>query len=100
VVLFWRRAPLPLRAAALLAATLLALPVLLLYDLMLLAVAGAWLLVAARERGLRPGEAPVLFAGYAMPLLCRPAGLVLSLGIAPLAAAGVLVAAVRRGEAR
>jgi hypothetical protein len=96
--LFWRRAALPIRAMALLAATLLALPVLLLYDLMLLAVAGAWLLADARERGLRAGESPTLIAGYLMPLLCRPIGLRLGVGLAPLASAGVLLAAVRRGR--
>ena len=97
MVLFWRRAALPQRAAALLAATLLAVPVLLLYDLMLLAVAGAWLLAAARERGARPGETPILIAGYVIPLISRPIGLGLRIGLAPLASAAVLVAAVRRG---
>ena len=96
--LFWRRAALPLRAAALLAATLLALPVLLLYDLMLLGLAGAWLLVDAREQGLERREMPLLVAGYATPLLCRPIGLALRLGIAPLVCAGVLAATMRRGR--
>jgi len=99
-VLFWCRAPLPLRAASLLTATLLALPVLLLYDLMLLAVAGAWLLVDARERGLRLPERVALVAGFAMPLICRPIGLGLSIGVAPLAAAGVLAAAIWRSRGR
>jgi alpha-1,2-mannosyltransferase len=99
-LLFWRRAALPPRAAALLAATLLAVPVLLLYDLTLLAVAGAWLLAPAHERGRRPGEVPTLIAGYVTPLICRPIGLGLHLGVAPLAAAALLVAAVRRGCGR
>jgi hypothetical protein len=97
-VLFWRRAPLPSRAAALLAATLLALPVLLLYDLMLLAVAGAWLIADARTRGPRRGETPTLLAGYVLPLVCRPIGLRLNLGLAPLVSAGMLFAAIRRGR--
>jgi hypothetical protein len=40
-----------------------------------------------------------LFVGYAMPLICRPIGLLLNLGVAPLATAAVLVAAVRRSRA-
>lgn len=94
--LFWRRAPLPLRAAGLLAATMLALPVLLLYDLMLLAVAGAWLLAYARERGLGRGTGAVLLAGYAAPFYCRPIGLGLHLGLAPVAVAAVLLRALRQ----
>jgi Glycosyltransferase family 87 len=93
---FWRRAPLPLRGAALLAGTLLALPVLLLYDLMLLGVAGAWLLAEARQRGLRRGEAPLLVAGYATPLFCRPLGLALHIGVSPVVCAAVLALALRR----
>jgi hypothetical protein len=99
-MLFRRRAPLPLRAASLLAATLLATPVLLLYDLMLLALALAWLLVDARERGLQPGQAPTLVAGYLTPLLCRPIGLALNLGITPVAAVAVLVSAIQRSRDR
>jgi len=99
-LLFWRRAALPLRAAALLAATLLAVPVLLLYDLMLLAVAGAWLIVAARGAGLRAGERAVLVAGYALPLVSRPIGLAVGLGLSPLLSIAVLAAVMRRDVAR
>jgi hypothetical protein len=96
-LLFWRRAPLPTRAAALLAGTLLAVPVLLLYDLMLLAVAGAWLLVASRDDRIRKTEIPAFLVGYVMPLICRPIGLRFGIGVAPLAGLAVLVAAARRG---
>jgi len=99
-LLFWRRAPLPARAAALIAGTLLAVPVLLLYDLMLLAVAGAWLLAAAHEDRLRKSEIPTLLGGYLMPFMCRPIGLRFSVGIAPLASVAMLVAAARRGLIR
>ncbi len=96
--LFWRRAPLPLRAAALIAGTLLAVPVLLLYDLMLLAVAGTWLLAHARDHGTRRGDLVTLIAGYVVPLMCYPIGLMLSVGIAPVATAAVLIATVRRSR--
>jgi hypothetical protein len=95
---WWRDSPLPVRAAALLAGTLLALPVVLLYDLMLLAVAGTWLVADMRARGPRPGEVVLLVAGYVTPLLCRSLGLTLNIGIAPLVAAAVLVAVLRRGR--
>ncbi len=94
--LFWRRAPLPLRAVALLAGTLLALPVLLLYDMMLLLVAAAWLLVQAREGGLRGREGLLLVASYLLALFCLPIGLALHLGLVPLVSGGLLLVAVRR----
>jgi hypothetical protein len=96
--LFWRRAPLPLRAAGLIAGTLLAVPVLLLYDLMLLEVAGAWLLAQARRQGIRRCDFAILIGSYATSSLCYPIGQWLGLGIGPLASAAVLIAAVRRGR--
>jgi hypothetical protein len=96
--LFWRRAPLPLRAAGLIAGTLLAVPVLLLYDLLLLAVAGTWLLAQARAQGVRRGNMSILIGSYAASLMCYPIGLWLGIGVAPLATAAVLVAAVRRSR--
>jgi hypothetical protein len=99
-ILFWRRAPLPTRAAALIAGTLLAVPVLLLYDLMPLAVAGAWLLADARATGARKGELPTLLGCYVTPLLCRSIGLGFNVGVAPLASVATLIAAARRGLVR
>jgi hypothetical protein len=96
--LFLRRAPLPLRAAGLIAGTLLTVPVLLLYDLLLLAVAGTWLLAQARTTGVRRGEIPMLIGCYAASLMCYPIGLALDLGVAPLATAAVLIATVRRSR--
>jgi hypothetical protein len=93
---WWRGAALPLRAAVLLLGTLLALPVLLLYDLMLLAVAGAWLLADMRGRPAHPAEAGLLAAGFVTPLLCRALGLALRFGAAPLVAAALLAACLRR----
>jgi hypothetical protein len=93
---WWRGASLPLRAAALIAGTLLAVPVLLLYDLMLLAVAGAWLIADIEARGPRPGEAPIIAAGFMTPLFCLEAGYALHLPFAPIVSAAAMFAVVRR----
>ncbi len=45
-VVWWRNLPLPIRAASLVSATLVAVPLALFYDLVLAGVAGAWLLRA------------------------------------------------------
>jgi hypothetical protein len=94
--LFRRRAPLPYRAAGLIAGTLLTVPVLLLYDLMLLAVAGAWLLAASGKDGVSRSEFVTLIAVYLLPLCCRSIGLAAHVALAPVAVAVVLVIAVRR----
>src|SRR5262249_30263393 len=55
VAFVWRRKlSLPLRAASLAAATLAAIPVVLLYDLMTAAIAALWLIRAGRARGFLP----------------------------------------------
>ena len=57
VAYFWRRrVSLPVRAAGLVAATLVAVPVMLLYDLMLALLAITWLVRAARQTGFLPWE--------------------------------------------
>jgi hypothetical protein len=73
VALVWRRngqgerAPLPIRAAVLLAATPVAVPVLMFYDLMLVFVALVWLSLVPRERGAwRTAAMAAVFVG---PLL-------------------------------
>ena len=48
-VVWWRNLPLPIRAASLVSATLVAVPLALFYDLVLAGVAGAWLLRADCE---------------------------------------------------
>jgi alpha-1,2-mannosyltransferase len=96
-------ASLPVRSAVLAAATLVAVPYGLLYDLMLAAIAGAWLIRAGNVSGFRTWEVPALAAIYVLPLFAFQAGLVLHLPLAPLAGLGlVLIAAFRawheRGE--
>jgi alpha-1,2-mannosyltransferase len=69
VVVVWRRGlSLPTRAAVLVSATLLALPLALLYDLMLGAVAAVWLVRDRRSAAARAWEGPVL-AGLSLLLL-------------------------------
>jgi hypothetical protein len=89
VALTWSRGlSLPIRAASLCAGTLVAVPVLLLYDLMLAAVAGAWLIRAAMEDEWLPGEKMLLAALFLVPLVTRDVGRAWHL---PLAAPGLLL---------
>ena len=89
VALTWSRGlSLPIRAASLCAGTLVAVPVLLLYDLMLAAVAGAWLVRAALEDEWLPGEKTLLAALFLVPLVTRDVGRAWHL---PLAAPGLLL---------
>jgi alpha-1,2-mannosyltransferase len=65
----WRcHVGLPVRAGALLAGTLIAAPVVLLYDLLLTVVAIAWLVRTGRERGFLAGEKAILVAVFLTPL--------------------------------
>jgi alpha-1,2-mannosyltransferase len=72
VWLVWRRRDaLPVRAAVLLAATLVAVPVIFLYDLMLATVAVAWLLRADRSVPLSLSEKSILALLFAALLVSR-----------------------------
>jgi hypothetical protein len=72
VWLVWRRGDaLPLRAAVLLAATLVAVPVIFLYDLMLATVAVAWLLRTDRDLSLSVIERSILALLVAALLVSR-----------------------------
>jgi alpha-1,2-mannosyltransferase len=65
----WRRGlPLPIRAASLVSATLVAVPLALFYDLVLAGVAGAWLLRSEAEYRLREWEELALAGLYALSL--------------------------------
>jgi alpha-1,2-mannosyltransferase len=71
----WRqRVSLPVRAAALTAATLVCVPVILIYDLMIGAVAMLWLVRAARQTGFLPWEKAVFAGLFASALLSRNVG--------------------------
>lgn len=84
----WRRpAPLAARAAVLLAATLVAVPLALFYDMMPLGLGLFWLAALGRREGFRPWERLLLGVVYLAPLMARyvalgphvPLGLIASL---------------------
>jgi len=90
------RRSLPVRSAALVAGTLVAVPYALLYDLMLAAIGGAWLIRAARVSSVTTWEVPALAVIFILPLFAFQASLFFHLPLAPLAGAGlVLVTAIR-----
>jgi hypothetical protein len=97
IALLWHRAAsYNLRAAALLSATLLAVPLALLYDKLLLLVAAGWLLREARETGLLNWERIVLLAIYPLALVTLPIGQALHIPLGPLTTGAVLVLCLRR----
>jgi alpha-1,2-mannosyltransferase len=86
VAIVWRRGlSLPVRAATLAAATLVALPLILFYDLMMAGVAMAWLVRAGKQGGFLPYEKSLLLAVFLTPLLTRAAGNSLHMPIGVLA---------------
>jgi hypothetical protein len=90
------RASLAVRSAVLAAATVVAVPYGLLYDLMLAAIGGAWLIRMGRADGFGTWEMPALAAVYVLPLFAFQAGLMLHLPLAPLAGCGLLLVAGAR----
>jgi alpha-1,2-mannosyltransferase len=97
VAVVWRRnLSLPLRAATLLTATLLAAPLALLYDQLLTLVAMAWLLRAARSGGFLPWEKLTLAAIYPAVLVAWPIGASWRLPLGPMIGLAVLLLCLRR----
>ncbi len=97
VALIWRRAlPTTVRFATLLAATLLAVPVVLLYDQMLLLLAMLWLVREALDTGFQPWERLGLASIYLMTLLTWPIGTLWHLPLGPIAPSVLLLLCVRR----
>jgi alpha-1,2-mannosyltransferase len=71
----WYRRPDPaIRAAVLIAATLVSVPVILFYDLLTATIAMAWLIGDARRNGYYPWEKTLMFAMWPVALLCRGIG--------------------------
>ena len=97
--IFRRRAPLGLKIAVILAATTLAAPHIIAYDLLMLAIAASLVFCDAFEKELRPAEAIIIVAAWLMPLfnppsvfwpgLFTPVVISLLIGCAMLRAAGV-----------
>ena len=97
IALVWqRRMSQPLRCASLLAATLLAVPLALLYDKLLLLVAIGWLLREARAHGFLPWEKLVLLLTWPASLVTWVVGAGLHLPLGPAITGAVLILCVRR----
>ncbi len=97
VAFVWgKRLSLPVRAATLITATLLGVPLSLFYDLMLAAIAMLWLIRAARETGYLPWEKLAFGAVVLVALLVRSLGDTLLLPLGPLSVALLLAYAVAR----
>src|SRR5690606_6210566 len=99
VLWVWRRqAPLAVRAAALVAAALLASPYSFDYDLTLLGLAVAWLAWDGWERGFRPREKLALLAGWLAPAVAPPLAAATGVQVAPLAIGWILICALSRAR--
>jgi alpha-1,2-mannosyltransferase len=99
VALVWRSAaPMAARASVLLAATLLAVPLALFYDLLPLALAAFWLTRQGMRAGFLPWERLVLAGLYLVPLVSRYVGLGLHVPLGPLASLAVLALGIRRAR--
>ena len=89
----------PAGGPALVAASLLASPFLLDYDLALLAIPLAFVFERGRRLGFWPYEKAVLLAAYVLPLVCRSAACVALVPLAPPVVAALFAVVVRRGYA-
>ena len=106
VGLVWgRRLPLPIRAATLASAALVAAPLALFYDLMLAGVAGIWLLRPELRDHLGDGEKLALVALFMLSLIPRRLAELSHLPIGPMIAlslgglvAGVALRTMKRGS--
>jgi len=97
VALVWRRGGNHnLRCATLLSATLLAIPLALVYDQMLLLLAAAWLVREARETGMRSWEGFVFVLIYPVSLVTLTVGQSYHLPLGPLTTCAVLTLCLRR----
>ena len=93
---WWRDQSLELRGASLAAATLIAVPVVLLYDFMLAAVAAAFLIHAARRTGFLPWEKTALALVFVVPLLTLGIGQGWHVPVGPLASLLLLAMTLAR----
>jgi alpha-1,2-mannosyltransferase len=85
-----------LRCACLLAATLLAVPLALIYDMLLGLVAIGWLVREAREHGFLPWEKILLLAAYPMSLAIWTVGTVFYIPLGPVVTLMLLSLCLRR----
>lgn len=97
VAFVWRKKlDLPTRAAALAAATLIAAPVLLVYDFLLAAIAVLWLVRGTGDGQWHPWEKTALAALYVMPLFGRNLAGTFDVPVLPLTAIALLAIVVVR----
>jgi hypothetical protein len=97
VAVVWRcKCSLPIRAASLAAATLVAVPVGLIYDFLLAGIAIAWLVRAGCERGFLAWEKVTLATIFIVPLLSRNVGTATHVPLAQLALIALLGLIARR----
>ena len=86
IAFIWRKGlSLPVRAASLATGTLLAIPVVLLYDLMTAFIAMLWLVRAAQSGGYRPWQKAGFGFVFIVPIFSRTFGTAFHLPLAPLA---------------
>jgi len=95
----WRATTLPApRAVALIAGTMVSIPVILIYDFLPAAVCLAWLARDARATGWLDWEKAFIVAAFAIALLSRPLAMAFHLPLGPLVGAGLLALAWRRAS--
>ena len=98
--LWWRNDRPGLRQAALIAGTLLSIPVALTYDLVSAVIAAAWLLRDAMDQGRPERDAPLLAGLFLTPLAAPALGRMLHLQIAPFATLSLLLLCLRHRSTR
>jgi hypothetical protein len=92
--LWWRRVtPGAPAAAALVAGSFVASPLVLDYDLVAMAVAATWLVSGAEREGFLPWQRSLLAVLFAVPLISRPFGAAAGIPLATLVAPSLLVLA-------
>lgn len=97
VALMWRhKISAAVQFVTLLSATLLAVPIALIYDQMLLLLAVVWFVKEARETGFLPWERLALAAIYLLALLAWPVGTAWHLPLGPIPPSILLLLCVRR----
>ncbi len=98
-LVWWRRPPLPLRAATLVAGTLAATPYLFDYDFTLLAIPIALIAMDGYLRGWMAGERPVLVAAWVMPLVSTGIAESIDVQVGPACVLALFFIAARRALA-
>ena len=88
------------QGAILIAATCLAAPYMLDYDLMLLTVPMAWLLARGQAGGFLPWEKTALMAAFLLPLIARLVAGAIALPLAPPVVAALLLVLWQRADSR